>query len=56
MLTQNQNNGYDTYDSAVVAAESEEAARSTNTIDGVTVKLLGEAKEGTEAGIILASL
>ena len=27
LISQNRNNGYDTYDSAVVAAESEEKAR-----------------------------
>ena len=29
-IHQDQNDGYDTYDSAVVAAESEEAARATH--------------------------
>jgi hypothetical protein len=54
---------YDTYDSAIVAAETEEDARSTSpsgppewpTVDRVTVEYLGEAKPGTERGVILAS-
>lgn len=29
LISQSKNNGYDTYDSAVVAAETEELARST---------------------------
>ena len=54
LLSQDDNRGYDTYDSCVVYAESEEAAwlvtpgnfgRSTwaSSPDGVTVKYLGEA-------------
>lgn len=72
---------YDTFDSAVVAAESEEEARNTHpeTIweipdlksedidwgykygtwapspDDVKVEYLGEAKEGTKSGVIVAS-
>jgi len=70
---------YDTYDSAVVAAETEELARMTHpngwdseSYDGpwsgvdegftswcdavkVVVEYIGEAKEGTKAGVICAS-
>lgn len=68
-ISQADNGGYDTYDSAVVAAETEDEARNINP-DGewnrhysswsespslVSVEYLGEAKIGTEAGIILAS-
>jgi hypothetical protein len=77
LLSQTENGGYDTFDSAVVAAENEEEARmiypghhSEGTIwDGreksmfgtwcdahyVDVDYLGEAREGTEGGIIVAS-
>lgn len=73
LIAQDQNNGYDTYDSAVVAAETEEQARQTNpqgtgpidwgahiwdwcdSPDQVIVKLLGEAAQGVEAGVICAS-
>ena len=71
-LSQDQNRGYDTYDAMVVAAESEQDARTigpygniprddynddcwAHTPDHVDVRLLGEAKEGTERGIILSS-
>lgn len=69
-ISQTQNVGYDTYDSAVVAAELEGDARKINP-DGnewgrpygawaaspeqVKVELLGDAVPGTKAGIILAS-
>lgn len=33
LISQNENNGYDTYDSAVVAAKNEEQARNTNPSD-----------------------
>jgi len=62
---------YDDYDSAVVAAPSEDIAKSIHpyvghdgdeecsygwpSIDKVAVKLIGEAVEGTEAGVICAS-
>jgi hypothetical protein len=72
LISQTFNEDYDTYDSAVVAAESEEAARLTPPArrghnDGksvelfwaapehVSVKLIGEAAPGTEAGVICAS-
>jgi hypothetical protein len=86
-LSQNVNGGYDTYDSAVVAAESEEAAVLIEPsgsdcyvlINGtfhfkydngriereapmgwcdpenVKAEYIGEAKLGTEAGVICAS-
>jgi len=71
-ISQNQANGYDTYDSAIVAAEDEVEARYTHpgagfgfgspwspdwatTPDRVSVVLIGEAVEGTKAGVILAS-
>lgn len=67
LLTQGENNGYDTYDSMVVAAESEDAARKihptddwgwavwANTPEQVDVEYLGEAAVGTETGVICAS-
>ncbi len=86
LISQSTNNGYDTYDSAVVAAESEQEAqkihpnpnRSWDKVElneegawidrwgdscgtwadyksQVTVKYLGQAEEGTQSGVILAS-
>ena len=70
LLTQNEVSGYDTYDSVVVAANSETDAKSIHpcTIlgwdsrsnwpespEGVEVKLIGKAVEGTPAGVILSS-
>jgi len=71
LLTQEINNSYDTYDSMVVAAKTEEQAqlilpRSYMTWEEkfgnwayrpeeVKVKLIGKAIKGTEAGVILAS-
>lgn len=83
LISQSTNNGYDTYDSAIVAAETAEDARrlhpdgdvwvvDTGWVDPETRKpawqsgtwatpgnvkaaLVGEAVEGTKAGIILAS-
>jgi hypothetical protein len=54
---------YDTYDSAIVAADSEEEARNMPVGDkyswcepkDVQVEYIGEAKDGTEKGIILSS-
>lgn len=78
-ISQEENTGYDTYDSAVVCAESEEQARNINpnrwkfgnetgfmdwskrnydwcsSPDKVTVEYIGEAKEGSEIGVILSS-
>lgn len=71
LLSQKDNTGYDTFDSCVVAAETEEDARTihpaegqyktwywsewANTPDSVQVKLIGEATPGAERGVILAS-
>jgi hypothetical protein len=66
LLSQDVNNDYDTYDSAVVAAETETEAQkievgTTNDFPtwakpkDVKVEYLGEAQEGTEAGVVLAS-
>lgn len=61
---------YGTYDSAVVAAETEDEARKTfpdeavmewgssywaNSLDEVSARYVGEAAEGVVAGVILAS-
>ena len=63
-ISQEVNRGYDTYDSAVVCAESEEEARSMTPdeygagwTDAVNVKVeyLGKAGEGLEKGVIVAS-
>ncbi len=63
-IWQTANDGYDTYDSAVVAAETEDEARGTNpgaslsvwtTPNNVSVKVIGEAVEGTLPGVICAS-
>lgn len=71
LLTQTKNTGYDTYDSIVVAAKnSTDAARTSPDSSGdlyvpsqgswalpehVTATLLGTARRGTKAGVILAS-
>ena len=66
VLSQDTNNNYDTFDSAVVAAKNETDARNTqvgyaslcNTWvppDDVTVRRIGTATKGTEAGVIVAS-
>lgn len=88
LLTQDVNNGYDTYDSCVVIADNEDTARKITPetyrpfseeldafafeyadgkreIDGwgswakhpreVKVQYLGEAKEGSEPGVVCAS-
>lgn len=71
LISQNEDNDYDTYDSAVVAAPSEDAARNTHPngrdepwekYDGwcscpelVNVELIGTALEGTKAGVICSS-
>jgi hypothetical protein len=87
-ISQTENNGYDTYDSAVVAAETEDAARRWHpgeyffrdgkwwfardgaqvhrdwsahdwveipAVGVVAVRLIGEAVEGTKAGVVCAS-
>lgn len=68
LISQEENTGWDTYDSAVVAAKTEEEARLTNpdgewnlsyawcsSPDKVHVEYLGIATEGVEPGIILSS-
>lgn len=71
LITQNINSGYDTHDSAIVAAENAEAAQATNPGGAwpkgysfttwaydpsqVTATLIGEAIDGTAPGVILAS-
>jgi len=65
LLSQDVNNKYDTFDSVVVAAKSQEAAKKINPDGGsfgswckpefVKVKFIGRAAKGTPAGIILAS-
>lgn len=68
-LSQDINNDYNTYESAIVAAETPEQALSIHPdINGIQkgasawaelgdlkIELIGEAKEGTKAGVILAS-
>ena len=71
LISQSQENGYDTYDSAVVAAKTAKAARETHPSIAlieprwgdswasnpkyVTAELIGKAKPKTEAGVICAS-
>ncbi len=64
LLSQNVNDGYDTYDSCVVAAESADEARTITpssfgygwcSPNEVVVKFIGNATEGVKAGIVLAS-
>lgn len=71
IISQDENRNYDTYDSAVVAAETEAEARVTMPSEGETfgkrygawcsspkavkVELIGTAVAGTKAGVILAS-
>lgn len=68
LISQEENTGWDTYDSAVVAAKTEEEARLINP-DGewnlssawcssperVHIEYLGIATEGVEPGIVLSS-
>ena len=69
LISQSVNNDYDTYDAAVVAAETEEEAKKIHPCGrqddcsertwadpkNVKAKLIGEAVEGTKAGVVLAS-
>lgn len=71
LLSQEVNNGYDTYDSCVVAAKNAEAAvlippdehyadlhdcrRSWATVEHIKCELIGTAVRGTEAGVICSS-
>ncbi len=65
-IWQDVNNGYDTFDEAVVAAEDEESARRTEIgstgefgswvePEHVKVEYIGEAAHGIEAGVIVSS-
>jgi hypothetical protein len=65
-ISQTINRSYDTYDSAVIAAETEVVARNTHPngkIDSyswcdtqhVIVELIGKASPGISAGVIVAS-
>lgn len=71
-ISQTKNNDYDTYDSAVVAAESEADAKMIHPSNGrdirtenfptwvsdpadVQCEYIGEAKDGTQKGVICAS-
>jgi hypothetical protein len=69
-LSQDDERGYDTYDSCIVAAETEEEARLIRPGYGdwgerygtwarkpeyVKVELIGTAVKGTRAGVVLAS-
>ncbi len=66
LISQNHNMDYDTYDSAVIACETEQEAKSwpvgdTGTFGSwalpefVSVKYIGEAAPGTERGEICSS-
>lgn len=68
LISQEENTGWDTYDSAVVAAKTAEEARLINpegkwgtyptwcsSPDKVHVKYLGIATEDVEPGIVLSS-
>ena len=70
VIRQTVNNCYNTYDSAVVAAETAEEAQRTHPCgqpdarlsqydwtkpENVTVELIGEAHESVKAGVVLAS-
>ena len=71
LISQNVNNGYDTFNSAVVAAETKEEAINIHpggglyeinvdnhvwaTTDKVSAEIIGVAKDRTKSGIICAS-
>lgn len=71
LIAQESNHGHDTYDSAVVAAETEEEAAMFHpgeyadwngkddgtwvNAEKVSVRLIGEAVTGTSPGVIIAS-
>lgn len=70
-ISQDANNGCDTYDSAIVAASDAEAARAIHpngsdrwdgwspswapSLDQVSVEYIGEAADNVPAGVVLAS-
>lgn len=63
LISQGENRDYDTYDSAVVAAETEDGARRTrfprrtwaSSPEHVVAKLIGSAEDSMAEGVILAS-
>jgi len=66
LISQDYNRGYDTYDSAVVVALDEDAARKTNPCPFgststwcdpryVNVQYIGEAREGMPVEVVCAS-
>lgn len=67
LISQDVNNNYDTYDSAVVAASDEEAAKKIHpgkhdswvgdwaSPDNVKVEYLGMAKPGTKDGTVICA-
>lgn len=61
LLTQSVNNGYDTYDSCVVAAKSSKHAKTLGPDNGwvqdryVTAVCIGTARRGTKQGMICSS-
>lgn len=68
LITQKQITGYDTYDSSIVAAESEEEAKTIHASGGrwdeytwcdcaahVQAELVGLANPETKSGVILSS-
>ena len=70
LLSQNENNDWDTYDSCIVCAESEDEAKNIkpcsndwgyrfsswcSSPDKVTVELIGVADSKIEKGIVLSS-
>lgn len=71
LLSQSDNTGYDTFDSCIVAAKTEDIARNIHPNlslgwgsrgtdwarrpEKVKVELIGKAIKGTESGVILAS-
>ena len=65
-ISQNENDGFETYSDAVVAAPDEETARNITPSNVgwmdewcdpkyVTVRYIGEAAEGVDQGVICAS-
>lgn len=68
LISQNKNSGWDTYDSAVVAAKSAASAKKIHPNEYVNwdthswanpkqveAEFIGKAKKGTKAGVICAS-
>jgi len=65
IISQDVNDEYDTYDSAVVCAKNKEEARKTSPGSGdilewaavkdIKVEYLGEAKKGLKKGVVITS-